>query len=80
MNFLQAKRELKKLAKGKYHPLSYTITEYSDGALSQECQTYIDGYDFSTADHWIDAIKLMQQKTNPKPVNIEPIKEVVKVK
>ncbi|KKK97093.1 hypothetical protein LCGC14_2656210 [marine sediment metagenome] len=83
MNFLQAKRKLKKLAKGEYHFLSYSITEYDNSTLSQECTVYVDGYNHSPASNWVDAFEGLQEQINPpklKPVNIEPIEEVVKVK
>ncbi len=84
MDFLQAKRKLKKLAKGKYHTVRYEVTEFSDrGGLSQTCTLYIDGHNFEYGANWEQAFKGMVQQVNPqeiKPVVIEAIKEVVKVK
>ena len=41
MKFKEAKDELKSLAKGKYHSLSYELTEFISGRLEAECSLYI---------------------------------------
>ncbi len=72
MDFLQAKRKLKEIAKGKYHTIRYGITENREGELSQECQVYINGYEFCNSNTWERALKQMQEQINPPtPVQVK---------
>ena len=81
MNFIQAKKKLEKLAKGKYHSLNYTISEFPDGELQQECTVYIDGRNHHYGETWEAALKSMRNEINPpfkKPVIIDSIEEIKK--
>ena len=79
MNFQQAKDKLKKLAKGKYHSISYEISEYPPDGLEQKCSVYISGYNWEQEKTWELAFK--ELKLNPpfkKPVIIDSIEEIKK--
>ena len=81
MNFIQAKRKLKKLAKGKYHVLNYKISEFSNGELQQECTVYIHGRNHHYGETWEAALKSLKNEINPppkKPVIIDNIEEIKK--
>jgi hypothetical protein len=60
MTFLQAKTELKEMAKGEYHSLSYEMTEYSDGEIRVECRVYIHGHEHSYGGTWEEALSKMR--------------------
>lgn len=44
MTFKQAKKKLKKIANGKYHSITYELTEHHTGDMAAKCTLYIDGY------------------------------------
>ncbi len=76
MNFLKAKKQLKSLAEGKYHTLTYSVSEYEHGGLTQTCNVYIDGISYIQGTTWEEALtKLKYQLTDVK-VKVEPIKEL----
>ena len=77
MQFIAAKRKLKRLAKGKYHCLSYELTEYSGRPITQhtQCRIYIDGEDgfygatFKEAfKHRVEALTPEVTEEIPKPL------------
>lgn len=37
MTFIEAKKKLKKLAKGRFHRIAYELVEYSSGKLEAKC-------------------------------------------
>lgn len=77
MNFIGAKRNLKKLAGKKYHSLSYTISTYGDGSLTQQCSVYIDGSDHFSRETWGLALKALRQSLAPPlKVEIDNIEEI----
>ena len=55
-----AKGQLKKLADGEYHSLTYELSEYSSGRRESTCKVYIDRYDYATAPTWDDALQKMR--------------------
>lgn len=60
MTFKEAKDELKRIASGKYHTITYGLTEYaSDCGAEQvvECHIYIDGEGSTTAPTFADAFE-----------------------
>lgn len=66
MTFREAKDKLKELAGGRYHRLSYELTEHSSGKLEAECRLYIDpkissGYQST----WEEAFAELQKVMNP---------------
>lgn len=42
MKIQEAKRIVKELAKGRYHSVSYDISEHTDGEIVIECSVYIE--------------------------------------
>jgi len=56
-----AKGQLKKLAAGQYHSLSYELTEYSSGEKEITCSVYIDGYGRKEASTWDEALQKMRK-------------------
>ena len=60
MTFNEAKSELKKLAEGKYHNISYELTEDRRGGLEAQCHLYIDPRISSHGKTWEDALKKMR--------------------
>jgi len=56
------KGQLKKLAKGKYHSLSYEITEFHTGDSVEVCTVYINRYSHSTGYTWDDALEGMKKQ------------------
>jgi len=46
VKFTEAKKRLKGLAKGEYHNIEYSLTEYSDGKQKTQCRLYIGGKPF----------------------------------
>ena len=64
MTFLQAKKELKKLAKGQYHSVGYELTEYTTGEQKAECRVYIHGFGSCVAPTWRYALEKMQEQVD----------------
>ncbi len=62
MKFLDAKAELKELAKGKYHSMNYELTECKSGKLEAKCFLYIDPNISSSGETWEDALNKMKVK------------------
>ena len=77
MNFQQAKKGLKKLAKGKYHCIRYELTEYNNGDLKQECSVYVDGQEWVEGYTWNEALNKMKYKCRKMPLTLEDIEEIV---
>lgn len=57
-----AKSQIKKLAKGRAHSLDYDVIEYTSGDTKETCSVYIDGYGYSDAGTWDEALALMRDK------------------
>jgi len=56
------KRALKKLAKGKYHHVKHSITEYHNGEIKEEWSAYMDGNDWTSGHNTPEeAIKEMKR-------------------
>ena len=76
MNFKIAKRELSRLAKGKYYSLSYGMSVYnkSCGGFVEpkvECSVYIDGVTHLSAPTWREALALMRKKIDIRVVEVD---------
>lgn len=68
MKFLTAKKELDKIAEGRYHALRYQLTGYKTGKKGAECEVYIDGYSWFTSPTWKGALTLIKNALkNTKP-------------
>jgi hypothetical protein len=65
MTFKEAKDELKKLAKGKYHAIRYELVEYSSGKIETECWIYIDPRISVSTTNWKDALTKMEMILEP---------------
>ena len=57
-----AKGQLKKLAKGEFHFISYEVTESHNGDSEEECIVYIDRYNHSLGPTWNDALEGMKKQ------------------
>lgn len=62
MKFLEAKDRLKVLAKGRYHSLSYELTELKSGDLRVKCWAYVDPSISTEGSNWKDVLIEMQIK------------------
>lgn len=62
MTFKEAKDELKRLAKGRYHSIEYDLTEYSNGKLEAGCRLYIDPKISVRASTWSEGLSMMKEK------------------
>ena len=60
MKFKEAKDELKSLANGRYHSLSYELTEFTRGRLEAECSLYIDSRISVRGSTWQEAFIKMK--------------------
>ena len=61
MTFKDAKKELKKLADGKYHSMNYELTEYRNGDQRTQCLVYGDGYSWFSAPTWEEALAKLRK-------------------
>lgn len=52
MDMKQAKQAVMELAKGKYHSISYEVTDHGDGRAVQECGVYVQGFGHFKARFW----------------------------
>jgi len=57
-----AKGQLKKLANGQYHSISYEVTEYSSHRIEKRCAVYIPQYDYSVGPTWNDALQALKKQ------------------
>jgi len=64
---VKAKQRLKELAKGRYHYLSYEVTNYHTGKLEIRCNVYVEDYGFFSAGSWDKAIEKLQKWMEVKP-------------
>jgi len=60
MTFKEAKDELKSLANGRYHSLSYELTEYRSGVLQVKCWAYVDPSISTETSNWKDTLLKME--------------------
>jgi len=60
MKFEEAKDKLKSLAGGRYHSLSYELTEFSGGGLRVKCWAYVDPRIATEGPNWKDALVKME--------------------
>jgi hypothetical protein len=65
MKFKEAKDELKKMAKGKYHSIQYQLVEYASGILECECYLYVDPNTSVTTSNWKDSLYKMRMILEP---------------
>lgn len=64
MNFEQAVKELKGLAKGEYCKLKYEEAHNKDGQVNICCYVYIHGYNYSSGESWETALHKMNCQLN----------------
>jgi len=62
MTFKEAKDRLKSLANGRYHSLSYELTELRSGGLRAKCWVYIDPRISAEGSTWQEALIKMEMK------------------
>ncbi len=70
MTFEQAERKLARIAKGKYHAITYDLTTFAKRRpleRQSKCTVYIDA-GFSGVGHtWADAFKELDKAMHPRP-------------
>ena len=79
MKFDIAQRELKRLAKDKYHSLRFEKSIYSaesNSASETECGVYVDGSAWYVAPTWKEALGLLRNALNSPDKPIEETPEV----
>jgi hypothetical protein len=64
MTFQEAKEKLKGIANGRYHSLSYELTEYAGGGQQPECLVYIDQYKHHKGLTWEEAFLSLDRQIN----------------
>lgn len=74
MNIGEAKDQLKLMAKGDYHTVTYEFGDFGDGHTEQKCSVYINGQNFHIDKTWEEALDSMYDALNPKE-RIEPVIE-----
>ena len=72
MTFETARKNLAKLADGKFRSISYELTEFSSGKAEVSCTVYIDGFNHFFAPTWEGALNKLKQAMEPKPTEIDP--------
>ncbi len=75
MSFRQAKKELEKLANGRFHRIQYEITETQYGNLIQKCEVYVDGLTLYNGETWRIALDKLKIAIKPLHVKIDDIPE-----
>lgn len=73
MDMKEARKELKKLAKGKYYNMLYEFSEYHTGKTEQKCSVYIHDHNYYSGLTWEDALKEMDRAINPPDIEMENI-------
>lgn len=73
MNMREAKEELMHRANGKYHSISYELTDRGNGDASQKCRVYIDGIGGFEANHWEEALTSLENAMSGKPTISEDL-------
>jgi len=69
MKFIIAKRELSRLAKGKYYSLQFELTQHAKdcgNGTELQCGVYVDGSGWHTAPSWKEALALLRNAMHPK--------------
>lgn len=72
MKFIEAKEKLKVLAAGRYHTLSFSLTEYADGRQETECYIYVDPNVTARASTWERAFIKAQLESGVKQAEESP--------
>lgn len=75
MTFEGAKKKLKKVAKGAYRSIRYSVIIHTDGTQHPECSLYIDGYNWHSARTWKEVFNKLEEQKNGAPdidLNEEP--------
>ena len=57
-----AKGQLKKLADGEYHSLTYELTQYQNQEIHIACRVYINNYGSIVSPTWDDALQKMRDR------------------
>ena len=77
VNFQQAERKLKKLAKGKYYSITYEYSNHQEHkTVYQECKVYTATTGWLSAKSWKIVLALLDQAINPPEVKVESIEEI----
>lgn len=74
MTFEEAKAALKEMAQGRYHSISFELTEYQDGRAKPMCSVYIENLGW-TSDHatFEDALQEMGRRVNGTSATIDDV-------
>lgn len=77
MTFKEAKDELKKIAEGEYHSLTYELTEFRPDELETHIRAYVHGYSSGEGTTFRAALNdLKRQMGLPYETEVAPIPEV----
>ena len=61
MNFEEAKKELLRIAEGRYIAINRETFVHSDSDERTDCIVYVDGFGHHTAPTWVEALASMQK-------------------
>lgn len=70
MTFLEAKAELKEMAKGRFYSITYELREYSSGRLQAECELYIDPRISTVGSTWEEVVTNMRFKLGESKIDL----------
>ena len=76
MKIQEAKRIVKELAKGRYHSVSYDISEHTDGEIVIECSVYIEKCKSHRATTFQGAINKLMKEIGLMPESVEEAQEI----
>jgi hypothetical protein len=65
MTFHEAEKELKKLARGNYHTITYRLVTHIDGTQEAECSIYIEKEEIISKPTWKQALAKMKENICP---------------
>jgi hypothetical protein len=52
MTFKEASEKLGRVANGKYHMIQYSKATHCEGNVKEQCQLYVDGFDWEWDETW----------------------------
>ena len=78
MQFEEARKKLKKIARGEYCSISFACTEYDNRTIQTDCRIYIHGEDGYRASTFKEAFAVRERAI--KPVEVEEIPQHISAK
>ncbi len=79
MQFLEAKRIVKKMAQGDYHSVTFELVEFCGerDALKTTCTVYINKYQHHSGSTWQEAINKLNLEISMVPLANEELEQGV---